>query len=123
MIVGTVTGDREAVIPLEIAGPNGRHTTVDAVIDTGFDGWLSLPAEIVDDLELPWRRRGRALVADGTETVFDIHEARVVWDDELVRVPIDVVELKPLIGMALLEGFSLHLDVREGGAVRISPLQ
>ena len=43
-----------------------------------FDGWLTLPAETIERLELQWRRRGRALLADGSECVFDIYEGRSV---------------------------------------------
>lgn len=43
MIAGHVNADREAIIRLEVRGRTGRVQKVDAVIDTGFDGWLSLP--------------------------------------------------------------------------------
>lgn len=71
MITGVVTADREAVI------------------DTGFDGWFSLPPALIALLGLQWRRRGRALLADGSESVFDIYEGPVVWDGSPRRVVVD----------------------------------
>jgi predicted aspartyl protease len=64
MITGAVTADREAVIRIGVRGPAGQGQEVEAVVDTGFDGWFSLPPALIALLELPWRRRGRALLAD-----------------------------------------------------------
>ena len=65
MISGVVTHDRQAVIHLTVRGPAGQEQEIEAIIDTGFDGSLSLPSSIVVQLGLPWRQRGRALLADG----------------------------------------------------------
>ena len=43
MIVGIVNAEREAVISIEVRGSNGQRRTILAVIDTGFDGSLTLP--------------------------------------------------------------------------------
>ncbi len=122
MIAGVVTADREAVIRLVVRGPSGREQAIEAVIDTGFDGSLSLPPSLIADLKLPWRRRGRALLADGSESVFDIHEGSVLWDGRPVRVAIDAAEMVPLIGMSMLEGFELRIEVRPNGRVAIEAL-
>lgn len=119
MIRGIVTVDREAIIQLTVRGAGGRHRRIEAVIDTGFNGWLTLPPALIASLRLPWRRRGRALLGDGSNSVFDIYEASVVWDKRHRRVPIDEADTMPLIGMALLEGHELSIDVRVGGPVKI----
>ena len=80
-------------IPLTVRGPAGQEREVEAVIDTGFDGTLSLPLADIIALGLPWRRRGRALLADGTDSVFDIYEATVVWDGMPPRVAIDAADI------------------------------
>lgn len=122
MITGIVTAEREAVVRLVLRGPAGREDVVDAVIDTGFDGSLTLPPPLIAMLQLPWRRRGRALLADGSESVFDIHEGVVIWDSRPVRVAIDAADMVPLIGMSLLEGFELTIQVRTNGRVTIEAL-
>lgn len=122
MIAGLVTGDRQAVIHLTVRGPAGQEQEIEAIIDTGFDGWLSLPSSVIVPLGLVWRQRGRALLADGRESVFDIYEATVVWDGEARRVPVDEAETAPLVGMSLLEGCELTVQVRSGGNVIIRPL-
>ena len=76
MIRGVVTANREAVISLAVRGPASIEQQIEVVVDTGFDGWLTLAPALIALLELPWRRRGRVLLADGSECVFDIYEAR-----------------------------------------------
>jgi predicted aspartyl protease len=59
MITGVVTPFHQATIRLIVRGPTGQAQEIDAVIDTGFDGALSLPPADIAALSLPWRRRGR----------------------------------------------------------------
>jgi clan AA aspartic protease len=123
MITGIVTDRREAVIRLKVRGPTGQDQEIEAIIDTGFDGWLSLPSSIIAQLGLTWRQRGRALLADGSESVFDIYEATVDWDGEPRRIPVDEAETFPLVGMSLVEGYELTVQVQRGGNVTLRPLQ
>ncbi len=122
MITGVVTANREALIRLAVRGPEGQEREIEAVVDTGFDGWFSLPPSLIAQLELQWRRRGRALLADGSESVFDIYEGSVVWDGRLRRIALDEASTVPLVGMALLHGYELNLQVRHGGSVTIKVL-
>ena len=122
MITGVVTPFYEATIRLIVRGPTGQEHAIEAVIDTGFDGTLSLPLADITALGLPWRRRGRALLADGTESVFDIYEATVVWDGRPRRVAVDAADIEPLVGMRLLNGYELTMQVVVGGQVRITAL-
>jgi predicted aspartyl protease len=57
MITGLVTSFYQATIRLIVRGPTGQAQEVEAVIDTGFDGALSLPSADIAALGLPWRRR------------------------------------------------------------------
>lgn len=123
MITGIVTDRREAVIRLKVRGPTEQDQEIEAVIDTGFDGWLSLPSSIIAQLGLTWRQRGRALLADGSESVFEIYEATVDWDGEPRRIPVDEAETFPLVGMSLVEGYELTVQVQRGGNVTLRPLQ
>ena len=122
MISGVVSGDRQAIISLRVRGYANRGQDVDAIIDTGFDGWLSLPASILALLGLVWRGRGRALLADGSESFFDIYEATVVWDGHARRIAVDEAETASLVGMGLLEGYEVTIQVQPGGSVTISNL-
>ena len=122
MITGVVTPFHQATIRLTVRGLTGQEQEIEAVIDTGFDGALSLQLVDITSLGLPWRRRGRALLADGTESVFDIYEATVVWDGIPRRVAIDAADIDPLVGMRLLNGYELTIQAVVGGLVTITVL-
>lgn len=44
----------EARVVVAVAGPSLEFWEVEAVIDTGFSGWLTLPAAAVRELNLPF---------------------------------------------------------------------
>jgi clan AA aspartic protease len=120
MITGIVNADFEPIIPLSICGSDGKVYTQEAIVDTGFNGWLSLPSDLIAELNLEWKRRGRAVLGDGTECVFDVYEAVVVWDGNMLTIPIDEADSEPLVGMSLMEGYQLTVQVFEGGHVELN---
>jgi clan AA aspartic protease len=123
VISGIVTAHAEAVITLTVRGPEDREEEIEGIIDTGFDGWLSLSHELIVTLGLPWRRRGRALLADGSESVFDIYEATVIWDGVPRRISVDEADTDPLVGMALMNGYELRIQVVNGGMVTLEVIK
>lgn len=122
MIRGLVNANRELIVRLIVRGPAGQRQRIEAVIDTGFNSWLSLPPAIVALLGLPWKGRGRAVLADGSERFFNIYEGIIVWDRRQRHIAIYELEAAPLIGMALLEGHELTVQVRRRGKVVIQAL-
>jgi clan AA aspartic protease len=119
VITGFVNIEFEPIIPLSIRRADGKIFTQDAIVDTGFNGWLSLPPDLIAELNLKWKRRGRAILGDGSECVFNVYEAVVVWDDTLLTIPVDEADAEPLVGMSLMEGYQLAIQVFEGGLVEL----
>lgn len=120
MITGIVNRDFEPIIPLSVYGADGKIYTQDAIVDTGFNGWLSLPTDLIAQLNLRWKRRGRAILGDGSECLFNIYEAILLWDGELLTIPIDEADSEPLVGMSLMNGYQLVVQVFPGGLVELS---
>jgi clan AA aspartic protease len=122
MMQGFVNQSCEAVLPIVI-----KHNTitelVDAVIDTGFSGFLTLPAEIIAALDLSWKGRDDATLGDGTRCIFDVYIATVIWDGQYREIDINESETNPLIGMKLLRGYDLRMRIIEGGTVVIEAFQ
>ncbi len=92
MVIGVINAEFEPIIPLSIRRSDGKVFTQDAIVDTGFNGWLSLPPDLIAQLNLRWKRRGRAILGDGSECVFNVYEAVVVWDNTLITIPVDISE-------------------------------
>jgi clan AA aspartic protease len=121
MITGAVNAYREAVIYLTVHGSQTEEE-IEAIVDTGFSGFLTLPPLLIATLGLPYRRRGRAILADGSESLFDVHEATVIWDGQARRVAAGTADTDPLVGMALLYSHELTVQAVEGGGVFIRAL-
>lgn len=123
MIVGEVNAVPEAVVRLVVRGPNGDQREIEAVVDTGYTGVLTLSAELISQLSLPFRNLTRAFLADGSETVCATHEATVEWGRRSRRVLVHQVDTDPLLGMSLLYGYELKVEVTDGGSVSIHELR
>jgi clan AA aspartic protease len=121
MITGTVRA-REGRIRLRVHGPRRQVREIEAVVDTGYTASLSLPPFLVAALGLRWRSFGRGILADGSECLFDVYLAKVVWDGKQRRVLVDEADTDPLVGMALLRGYELRMQIRSRGKVTIKRL-
>ncbi len=121
MILGRITENQEAIIELEVVSLNWRET-IDAVIDTGYDGYLTLPTNLVNRLKLQRAGYRRAILGDGNMVVFELYRVKVLWHGKEREVPVLRTDGGPLVGMALLNGNRLVLDVVKDGNVRIEIL-
>ena len=122
MITGHVTSAREAIIRVAVRGAGPREATIEAVIDTGFDEFLTLPASVVADLALPFAGATRALLGDGRGVSLDAFEAVVLWDRDERQVVTLETGSQALVGMAMLSGSRVELNVVEGGRVAIQAI-
>ena len=73
MIRGIVK-DREGIVRLSIFGRRVQRETVEAIVDTGYDGCLTLPPTMIRELELRWVSFGDATLADGSEIEFKVYD-------------------------------------------------
>ena len=119
MIEGVVNAAYEPVITLAVQGQSGRSRDIGAVVDTGFNGFLTLPTTLVSELGLPFVSIGRATLADGSEIAYNVYGATVLWDGQALYVEADAADTTPLVGMLLLDGHDLNIQVRDGGRVVI----
>ena len=119
MIEGAVNAAHEAVIGLVVQGPSGRTRDVRAVVDTGFSRFLTLSPAMVTELGLDFRGADRFVLADGSEVTLHVYAATVLWDGRPRDVDALAADTQPLMGMAMLHGHDLHVEVEDGGRVAI----
>ncbi len=120
MITGAVNPNRDVTIRLPVRGPDEREQEIEAVIDTGFNGFITLPPAIVTAFGLAYLGRGRAILANGGEALFDIYEVPVIWDGRARDVEAEAADTDSLIGTSLLYGHDLRIHMVEGGVVAIA---
>ena len=122
MMNGLVNQSCEATLSI-VVKDNNQTQLVNAVIDTGFSGFLTLPAEVISALNLTWKGRDIATLGDGTSCIFEVYIAIVIWDGQYRTIDINESETVPLIGMQLLRGYDLRIQAIENGLVTIEALK
>ena len=122
MIDGTVTADREIVIQLEVLASDQSAISIQAVVDTGFNGFLTLPIDVLNTLGASAAGTRRAELGDGNLVELDVYVVRVKWHDEDRDVLALQAEATPLVGMSLLWGSRAAFDAQEDGAVTIEAM-
>jgi clan AA aspartic protease len=120
VISGSINSELEPIVRLEVRGPAGTARHVDAILDTGFNGFLTLPANVIRVLALPFHGRETAILADGRVEVLDVYLADVAWEGGTRPVQVQLVDAHQLLGMDLLLGYDVLLRVAVGGPVTIT---
>jgi predicted aspartyl protease len=117
---GHVRSERRAMIPIRVKGIGGVEISADAILDTGFSDYLALPDILIEQLDLRARDKVEVVLADGTEKLATEYSARVYWDDEWQRVPVQVTRGEAalvLVGMGLLFNHYVTMELVDGGTV------
>lgn len=122
MITGRVTDQPELIVRLTMRGSKGRKRVITAAIDTGFDGFLTLPFKLIATFKFAWHHQTFVELGDGSVIPSDVYRGTVAWDGRQRPILIDSAETDPLLGMALLKGFRLDAEIRSGGKVKIERL-
>ena len=122
MINGRVTEDLKAKIIIAISAGEGVWNSLDAVIDTGFNGQLALPEETVQSLGLVLDRFRRATPAIGGTGVVASGYVQLRLEHVSIHARVIQAGTEPLIGMALLRNNRITIDAVTDGPVTITPL-
>lgn len=122
MLTGHVTSDNEAVIPIAVLGTEDRIVRVEATIDTGYNGFLTLPKAVIEELDLSFIGPTRAALGDGNEVSMDLFLGVVQWEGGPRDVLVLETEGGTLVGMALLNGHRVTMDVEDGGMISVESL-
>ena len=122
MITGTITDDREIVIQLEALAADQSPISIQVVVDSGFNGFLTLPIDVVNTLGASAAGTRRAELGDGNVVELDVYFVRVKWRGEVREVLALQAETTPLVGMSLLWGSRVQFDAQKGGAVAIDAI-
>ena len=122
MMEGQVNAKFEAKIEISMAGPTGKYRNLEGVVDTGYNGFIALQENEARELELPFLYSSRATLANGHEIELNIYEATVIWNEEPIDVKVACTAGDTLVGMRLMQGFNLNMNIQVDGAVTIKPL-
>ena len=106
---------------IEVQGADGYLHRFRCVLDTGFDGYIALPAASIRRLGLTLVGPRDTTFLDGFSTLVPVFDGIVSWHGQLVQVTVLQTVRESLIGMGLLENSTLMVQVWNGGNVLIEP--
>lgn len=118
MISGSVNDELEAVVTVAVADADDVYHPFEFVVDTGFSGHLALPDDVIRRLGLRFRIRSSTIQAIGTAPA-NFYGGSAFWHQEPRQIIVLETDGEYLLGMAMLEGSTLTVAARPGGAVTI----
>ncbi|WP_353932869.1 clan AA aspartic protease [Okeanomitos corallinicola TIOX110] len=121
MINGNVVG-LQARINVIFNLSEGLNIEIGCVVDTGFEGFLTLPADAITKMGLPYLARIDANLADNSNVPVNVFLANILWNGKQREVPVLAMGRRPLIGTALLEDYHLSIDFYNGGTVIVDEI-
>ncbi len=125
MITGRVSSDGlnlRPIVELPVCVENGPIVPIEAIVDTGFTGYLTLSREMIELLALEPVSDQVMTLADGSRALFLVYRAVVEWFGTLRLIDVHRAEGDALVGMALLQNHNLQIQAIHGGDVSITPI-
>lgn len=105
----------ELFFEIDLIPADGSVVTVQALLDTGFTGWLAMEIQDVESLEWLYIKKREMQTARG-DAEFNLYEGRVSFDGQNLTIPVlagtKITEF--LIGLPWLENRRLVVDRKAG---------
>ena len=120
-MIGFVSPSLQPLVHLRLRVEGAVHE-IEAVIDTGFTGFLTLPPNLIAELKIARLSEVVMKVADGSEVSLRTFRVETFLDDVWSDTEVIETENTPLLGMSFLENHQLTIEVRDGGAVSVQTL-
>jgi clan AA aspartic protease len=121
VIQGTVVG-LQARLNIPVCLEADTTLEIEFVVDTGFEGFLTLPPNVVQALDLPFIAKIQANLADNSKAVTNAHAIKIIWNGAERDVIVLAMGRRPLVGTALFEDQHLSIDFYEGGIVLVDEI-
>ena len=119
MISGYVNRNLDPIVAIFVVDHNGHRWRQEVVVDTGFNGDLTFPAGMIQEMGLRLYGLIEVTLADGQTNLYNHYEATVLWERETRFVYVIESEDQFLLGTNLIEGRTLTVQMWEGGDVFI----
>jgi clan AA aspartic protease len=120
---GIVNEYLEPRISLTFVSATGSRTEIEMVVDTAFEGFITLPRHILRNLRRLKRGTVRTVLADDSESRADYYVCTVIWNGRKRQIQVLLMDGDPLLGTEMMRNYSLSVDFVPGGTVSIRPIK
>ncbi|NOT54048.1 MAG: hypothetical protein HOP18_05540 [Deltaproteobacteria bacterium] len=113
MLHGHLRDDEQAVVELELASTDGIFHSVSVVIDTGFNGQVSLSRRRIAEFNLNLTREGQIDIelANGTILEEDVYSATIRFDGQEFLAEVILTDAEDsFVGTGILTGKVLLIN-------------
>ena len=122
MIRGAFNERIQPMVVVEIADSEGQYHPVEALLDTGFTQYLTLPPDEIARLGLEYADRLPMILANGQRIEVSVYEGLVKWFGESKSARVIAVDGLPLLGMSMLENCKVTFSAQSGGEILIEAI-
>jgi clan AA aspartic protease len=120
-VIGHVERER-ALLQVPFLLEDNRELNIEFVVDTGFEGAMTLPLTVIQAMNLSYFTQLTANLADDSGVGVDVFVAMIRWDGTPKKVAVLGMGKRPLLGTALLSQHRLSVDFTESGVLSITAL-
>jgi clan AA aspartic protease len=118
---GVIAANLDILVPLTLRNDSLNELEIEAVLDRGFNDYLTLPPDVVAHLNLTAFDTVQVALADGTRIFCRLYLVRVIWHGQEKIITAQEADGSPLIGMQLLLDSIVTIPVRYGETVTVAP--
>jgi len=118
--VAGVEGTFDLRVRVHGGGPSGQAVQIKPIVDTGYDGFLTLLPSLVASLGLPLLGSQQATLADGSQQTIDYLAVTGDWDGQTRHEQADTVDGHLLLGKLMIQKHNPKVEFVVGGAVEIT---
>ena len=117
MMTGGVSGALTPWMQLIVRGLDRRELPINFIVDTGYNGYISLPARDITALSLAQVGEEELIFADGSVAISPLYEAVLLWDKQERNIVVHLLDDDPLLGTSMMFDYDLHIIFVNDGAV------
>jgi len=118
MIEGIVNNFDEPIIKLNINIPNNKSKKVNAIINTGFNGYISIPTILIEQSKWDFIGTEEYELANGDIVEEKIYLGKIIFDgDEIKVISLTNRTKDVLIGTKVLKNKILKIDFKNSKVI------
>ena len=107
---------------IEVTSEADLGVRMEALLDSGFTGAVSLPLRVVEELDLTWSGEHSVTLGDASEVGVDLYEGIVEFAGSRYRCAILCTGDVPTVGMHLMQEARICFEAVPGGTVSLASI-